>query len=515
MMVPPYQTLQCDYPLRRLMRVKFPAPMWELDVHEDCVHNQERAVRGRVLGVIPVIDPAMASLLAITIAEVSKTLTPVPETCLEDSVQAFPKKRRKRYLKALEDLLSTGLTRRDAIISSFVKMEKLQILQKDGDPRIIQTRGGKFHLVFSQMTKPVEHSLAHILDPVNQYPLIAKGRNLDERASLLQSMWRRRMQPVALSLDLSRWDMHVQVPLIKEVLKLYMLHTSDPVIVWCMNQLLNNVCFTNKRIRYKVQGGVMSGDMTTALGNCIAVIAIVLTFREVLYNAALCGVGNIASALRINPGFTESGRAFLAALEEQDLGHLARDWMMVLDDGDDHVIVVEEANVGVAETLLPLWWKAMGHTLKVEGVVRDLEKVEFCQHRPFIGERRVTMVPNPCKVIPKSCIVTGKYIQDPSPYLRTVFTARAMLHRDIPILGPFFQTQATTLGRGEVLDTCGQEFQHINSSLHYLLNYTPQKLELPESQEVEENDRYLMWRMWDITPTDQIHMEQWQVPKPQ
>lgn len=507
----PYQTLLCLDPKRVMMRVRFPAPMWNLDVHEDCVHNQLRAVKGRALGVIPRIDPAVTMLLRPVITELSSVLHPQPGVSLEASVAEFPRKRRKRYEKALADLLSTGLMPKDAIISSFVKMEKLQIVDKDGDPRIIQTRNSKFHLVFSQMTKPVEHALINIADPVSGMPLIAKGRNLDERAVLLRDMWAMKTAPVALSLDLSRWDMHVQVPLLLEVIALYQRHTNDPLITWCSQQLLFNRCFTNKRIRYKVEGGVMSGDMTTALGNCIAVIAIVLTFREVLYSVASAGVGTLALGLRTNPTFTQAGRDFLEALEAEALPRLPRDWMSVLDDGDDHVVIIEAQHADMVARLLPLWWTALGHSLKVEGRVTSLENIEFCQHKPFIGTHRVTMVPNPCKVIPKSCLVTGKYIEDPLPYLRTVYMARAMLHKHIPVLGPFFQAQAKALGHGRMVAADSREFSHINSSLHYLLSYTPEVLKLPDQQIVEEEDRYLMWKMWDITPTDQMFMESWEI----
>ncbi len=504
----PYQLPTCLEPRRKIMRVEFPAPFWELDVHEDCYHNQLRAIDGRVLGVIPQMDQTYVAFLMPIIETLSSRLRMMPSVALEDAVSQFPAKRRKRYLAALETYLSTGLTKKDAIISSFVKMEKTCIEEKNGDPRMIQTRGNVFHLIFSQMSKPLEHSLMTVTDPITGLPMIAKGSNLDERARMLSILWRMRTSPVAISLDLSRWDMHVQVPLMEAVLKLYSNHTQDPLIHWCMHNLLNNMCFTNQRIKYKVVGGVMSGDMTTALGNCIAVIAIVLTFRALVYSVVSEGDERLVSTVRTHPSTTLAGIEMLEALMTVRRRKLAEDWLTVYDDGDDHVVIVDEENADIPKLLLPLWWRALGHSLKVEGVVDHLCQLEFCQHKPFIGERRQTMVPNPYKVIPKSCLVTGKYLDDPKPYLRTVYTARAMLHKDIPVLGPFFQNQALKLGSGHMLEAASAEFQHVNSSLHYLLNYAADKLCLPDKQEIAEEDRYLFWKMWGMTPTEQIQWEQ-------
>lgn len=497
----------CLSPKRKLVRCRFDTPIWELDVHEDCYHNQLRAVKGRVLGKVPPLDPIMASLLRPAVRQLALSLKQdLAVVSLETSILQFPQRRRKRYAAALVEFLSRGWIPKDATISAFVKMEKLQILLKNGDPRMIQTRHPVFHLVFSQMTKPVEHALMHLKDPVTGGVMIAKGLNLNQRAQVLKDLWVARINPVAISLDLSRWDMHVQVPLLQEVFKVYTTHNPCPLIRLLMENLLNNKCWTNQGIRYQVEGGVMSGDMTTALGNCLAVVAIVLTFRKNIFDLVTTGSCDLLEALQLRTGDPVHAE-ICDQLKEVPRGTLTEDWLTLLDDGDDHVLIVERQDAHLAKTFLPVWWRLMGHSLKVEGEAEALELVEFCQHRPFDGSQLV-MVPNPRKVLAKSLMVTGAKLMNPLPYLRTVCLARFILHNGIPVLGPFFHRQWELLGPGLMMDFDGSEFQHCNMGLYQQMQRLGERRGIiPPTQTPTEEDRYLFWKMWDITPHHQLLLE--------
>lgn len=513
----PEMSLECEDPLRRMLSVQFPPEfeMMDLWVHEDCIHNQLRAIKGRVLGVVPEpLEPILPLLLGPTVKMISESLTPEPASSLEELVLRFPQNRRKRYEKALEVYLSCGLEEKSCIITAFVKAEKLPILETDKDPRMIQARGIVFNLLFAQVTKPVEDSHKYYRDPHTNLRIVAKGMNLDQRAHALKSMWNLYRDPMALSLDLSRWDMHVQVPLILQVMGLYRYHTQDPLLEYCISRLLDNICWTNKRINYRVPGGVMSGDMTTALGNCIAVTVIAISFRDIVGRVATEPDSARQLLMGMWPRNTPLHELWLSFIEKtmEHIQTIAEHvtcpaWLSILDDGDDHVIITETHLYPVLRDLLPIWWKIMGHKLTVEGYTTEFNNILFCQHKPFTGVSRTTMVPDPRKVISKSTTLTGKYMEDPRAYLRTVWTARAVLHRDIPILGPFFHKNALSLGYGPMMEVDTREFQHVNSSLHYLMVNTPEDLCLPREQVISEEDRHLMCRMWGFDPTLQLYME--------
>lgn len=148
----------------------------------------------------------------------------------------------------------------------------------------------------------------------------------------------------------------------------------------------------------------------------------------------------------------------------------------------------------------------MGHTLTVESEEDTLEQVEFCQHKVFVGQR-VTMCPNPWKVIPKTLSFTGKVSESPVEYLRTVCRARAYIHNSVPVLGPLFHALADMLGEGDMMDVNTSEFKHVNSKLYHLL----QSMELDKLSykyiEPTEEDRHLFAKMWKVDVSTQAQME--------
>lgn len=204
----------------------------------------------------------------------------------------------------------------------------------------------------------------------------------------------------------------------------------------------------------------------------------------------------------------------ISILDEYKSLDLRMDWMSILDDGDDHVVMVEKEHFTIMERTLPIWWTMMGHKLTVEGTVQELCHVEFCQHKPFIGDSRITMCPNPLKVIPKTMSFTRKVGDSPLPYLRTVTMARQYLHNGVPLLGPLFKSLNAQLGPGELVEIDTTEFKALNARMFHLLQDMDAKTLrslAKEYIEPTENDRFLFAKMWKIDPTTQLHVERLQI----
>lgn len=101
-------------------------------------------------------------------------------------------------------------------------------------------------------------------------------------------------------------------------------------------------------IKYKVDGCRMSGDMNTALGNCMIMCALVWTFMTDLRRTS----GEC-------PPFE------------------------FVNNGDDVVLFVEQRDSSLVLDQLPQWFLEMGFTMKVEDPVFRLEHIEFCQMVPL------------------------------------------------------------------------------------------------------------------------------------
>lgn len=431
-------------PLRPMLIAQVPH-CHELWVHKPCLHNELRGVRGRVLGVVPVAAEGIHKWVLELSQEIPRQLVLRAVDGLETLISVFPENRRKRYREALDSILESGVVDNHKFISAFVKCEKLEILRTQKDPRIIQARKPEFNLMFGLYTRSIELGLYHLVDPCTQIPLIAKGMNLDEKAQALQRLWNLYLDPVSISFDLSRWDMHCGEEVMSIMQQTYLQVIRDPLFESLLQAQALNRGFTSHGVSYKVPWGVMSGDMTTALGNCVAVCAVLLAYRVGLRNAVSSDVKQ--PRCPCNCGLLGTNRELLSTMCVPKLGALFRsvekqwlpeNWFSILDDGDDHVVITERKYAPILEQTLPHYWHLLGHKLTVEPLVDKLHLIQFCQHKPLRINGVMTMVPNPRKVIAKAMSVGGVYLNNPKPYLKTVMRMRAEMHVGVPVLGPLF-----------------------------------------------------------------------------
>jgi hypothetical protein len=257
--------------------------------------------------------------------------------------------RRDRYQHAHEQIRRYGLTRsRHARISSFVKAEKFNPGdKKNPDPRMIQARTAEYGLEIATYLKPIEHFLYKLRGPMG-LRCIAKGLNQSDRAKLLQRKLANFRQPVVFSLDASRWDKHVSREVLEIEHSVYLHCLNDPVFARLLSWQLYNKCRAAKGTKYEVDGGRMSGDMNTALGNCLLMVIMV--------------------------------HAAMAWCTKWDL----------LDDGDDCLVICEFSDFEFAREELPKIFLQFGQELKIENVAADIRDVVFCQSK-------VVMMPEgPC-----------------------------------------------------------------------------------------------------------------------
>lgn len=370
-------------------------------VQNDCQHNQYLAACNRVACEWPVphqdaIEGVHKVLRYLT--DRMARYSPVP---FEIWGAKYTGMKRQRYLRAVDSLYERPLTKKDSRIQAFVKLEKLTDPAKD--PRMIQARGARFNVVLGNYLKSFEHDLYHLRGSRNSryFPsgrLIVKGMNNAARAALIEKHWYSLKKPVQLSLDCSRFDGHVHLSSLKLEHKFYMTLMNHPkelqrLLAW----QCNNVCFTKSGLVYKVEGRRMSGDMNTALGNCVLMV-------------------------------------LMMAYAMDRLGLKPTDWRMA-DDGDDCCIMVEEEHSELVQNGLRDIFLELGHNLKVEGVARELERVTLCSGRPIrIGGVR-TMILHPARAIGKSRV--GIKTRDPKflrDYVHTVGVCQLALYSGVPVL---------------------------------------------------------------------------------
>jgi len=394
--------------------------IWRVTMHRECIHNEIRSLKGRVLKQTP--EPNKQALVTLKwyTDQLVRRVGSATMYTREELISSFPQGKQKSYKKV--DGLKLGYRQllRDTAVNAFIKSERL-VLDENPDPRMIQFRSMNSNLHLGQFTKPVEKKLYQM--KWDGQRLIAKGLNLHARANLLHKMWSKYKNPNFLSLDLSRWDMHNSQDMIKILHKFYLGMIPDPFFRQMLKMQLVNKGFTKNQIRYTKIGGVMSGDMTTALGNCVLVVLMMSLLKAIIQEHG------IPSEL------TEEH------LKIQNYHQVCtEDWTM-LDDGDDHIIIGEAEILEKLAKILPQYYLMMGHELKVEAQGDQFEQVQFCQHKPMKIRGMYVMIPNPRKVLATSLSYPAGI--NPWDYLPIVWEARAILHQGVPVLGPVFLKLAT------------------------------------------------------------------------
>lgn len=319
-------------------------------------------MRDRVVGKVPVPTERGVRLLRRYARKLVKRLGKTDEISYDQVIDHYHGRKRKRYESAKESLGRLALTKNDSIIKAFVKCEKFNPADKvNPAPRMIQARNARYNLSIARWLRPIEHAIYRLKSKLTGLPIVGKGRSLNERAELLAKKFNYFKNPVVYSLDASRWDQHCDIKLLEVEHWIYRAMNGSSEFATLLQQQLYNKCFTEHGIAYKTKGKRMSGDVNTALGNCL--LAILLAYVVLV--------------------------DFLKLKETE---------FELLDDGDDLLVIVEQKDEhrleGIKEAYLEV-----GHEIKLENRATVLEDVEWCQHRPVHTPNGWRFVPNWKKVL--------------------------------------------------------------------------------------------------------------------
>jgi hypothetical protein len=346
-------------PVRVSYSVEFSSPGARFGVHNNSLQNLKRGLNERVFyrdarhtECIQPTDGAFGKLKPFDDNLKSFRVSAWTE---EQVVDSYVGRQRTRYQQALESLRRKPFSRDDAIVKTFLKAEKINFSAKvDPAPRVIQPRDPRFNLVFGKYIKPAEHLIYKSLGRLYKYPCVAKGFNAAQTGDIIHKKWLLFENPVAVSLDASRFDQHVSVDALRYTHSVYRRFLRGRDLERCLQLMYVNrgrASCKDGFLTYKKAGSRMSGDMDTALGNCVLMVA--MTY-------SLC----------VSLGIRHE----------------------VMDNGDDITVFMEEAEKSRFLEAVPEWYASLGFDMKVEGVATVLEQVEFCQTKPVHRGDQYVMV---------------------------------------------------------------------------------------------------------------------------
>lgn len=145
----------------------------------------------------------------------------------------------------------------------------------------------------------------------------------------------------------------------------------------------------------------MSGDMNTALGNCLLMTSLVYGYCK----------------------------------------HIGVTKFRLMNDGDDCVLFIERKDYKKTDNLQE-WFLRFGFSMKREEPVYVFEEIEFCQSQPvFISENNPVMIRKPAISIPKDClsIIPLSTEKLAKRWCRAVAECGISLTSGMPVVQHFYQ----------------------------------------------------------------------------
>jgi hypothetical protein len=270
----------------------------------------------------------------------------------EQFAEMYTGRKRTIYDQAVVDFTTHGVRRRDAYSDSFVKCEKVP---SNKAPRCIQPRRPVYNVGVGRYLKPVEHQIYSAIQKVfkSETPVVVKGFNAVQTADILLKKFNSFEKTVCLGLDASRFDQHVSQQMLKWEHSIYNSMFQSPELRKLLRWQIDNVGFgrcDDGWLEYKVKGKRFSGDMNTALGNCLIMCAMVHSYAE------------------------ERGVKIELA-----------------NNGDDCVVFMEAEHLNQFSRGLDGWFEEVGFVMTKELPVYDIHEVEFCQCKPVYGYHGLVM----------------------------------------------------------------------------------------------------------------------------
>jgi len=380
----------------------------------------------------------------------------------EEFVEMFRGRKRTIYQNALDEYYEYGVLRKHAVSAAFVKCEKVNPTKA---PRCIQPRHPVYNIGMGRYLKHIEHKLYNAVNRMfGEKHVIMKGYNVEKIGSIITDKWNSFADPVAIGLDATKFDMHVSAEMLEWEHSIYKeLYSHDKELKRLLGYQINNHgvghCDDGK-LRYKVKGRRFSGDMNTALGNCLIMCAMVWEYAK----------------QRNVP-------------------------IKFINNGDDCVVFMEKEYEEEFTKGLNEWFIEMGFRMTREPTVSELEQIEFCQMRVLKTSRGNIAVRNFDTAREKDtmCLYPLNSEKAMRKWLYAVGECGLALCGGVPVMQAMYSCYMRNGLPSNIGDSvqmqCGARFLAIGLA--------------SKSAFITDDARVSFMAAWDYTPDEQVVLEEY------
>lgn len=380
----------------------------------------------------------------------------------EQFVQMYRGRKRTIYEQAVTEHSDCGVQRKHSVSAAFVKCEKVPVGKA---PRCIQPRHPVYNVGLGCYIKHIEHRMYGAIGKVfGDKVTVVKGFNVQEVADILVAKWDSFSDPVAVGLDATKFDMHVSEEMLKWEHSIYKtIYANDPELVKLLAWQVDNKgvgrCEDGK-LKYSVRGRRFSGDMNTALGNCLLMCAMVWSYAQ-------------TKGVRVK----------------------------LMNNGDDCQVFMERRDLETFMVGLNDWFMGMGFRMTIEDPVYEVQQVEFCQMKPIETSNGWVMVRNLDKAREKDSmsIIPLSSQRVLRKWLHAVGECGLALCGGVPIMQAMYEAYMRQGFKSKMSDSVAMQ-----SGARFLAMGLESK-----RAPITTKARVDVFKAWGYTPDEQVAMEEW------
>lgn len=446
-------------------------------VHNSNIVNLERAVKERVFYVArdgnfvepprPVANDHFDKTMCMFEKLLGRHLPSTAPIARSLYPELYVGRKKVIYQEAADSLLTHSVEARDALVRCFVKAEKINLTKKgDPAPRVISPRSPRYNVEVGRYLKPIEERVYKAIGKVFGMKTVFKGLNARQSGQLMADKWGRFKRPVAVGLDASRFDQHVSKQALSWEHKQYIKcfprgkRQLGRLLSWQLANKCVGFCSDGK-LKYVTDGGRMSGDVNTALGNCLLMCAMVWSYCKSV------GLNSFELA----------------------------------NNGDDCVVVMECGDLSKFMSGVDGFFLKLGFTMVVEEPVYELEQIDFCQTRPVWTDAGYIMVRDPRCAISKDSIsvIPRNSVSELRAWMSAVGEGGISLTGGIPIWQEYYSRigKASVGKRTKIQDGLGEGFKMLAKGMDR--KFSP----------VHPRTRYSFWLAFGLQPSQQLAAEEY------
>lgn len=332
----------------------------------------------------------------------------------EEYAESMPNQKKPLYRAHVEKSRQKKSTdKKNHEVQPRVKAEK-KVIKPDLIHRIFGAFLVTVNIWLGVFLKPLEHHLFKAIDVVfaritgGHATTVMKGMNSLEKGKVIAEKWFSFHKPLAIELDCTHFDKHINRTLLKLEHQIYLDFYSgrDKTELAKLLKRQRSVQWSGfsddgYRIRYKTSGGRVSGSVNTAMGNISVMCMVFYTYAIRLQR------------LKIKFEY--------------------------VNEGDDCFFIIEQADRHRIPDIYEHFIQ-FGLRVRIENEVTTLNKIQFCQTSPILIDGQWRMIRLPKAVFFKDvCQLTYKSMAIFQKWLYEVGVGGAILNAGVPVLSKFYE----------------------------------------------------------------------------